>query len=55
MLIMVIIVSIIPKIAFAKEDGMNSNQLGDITAEGNYIITSKQSNKAIEVANLWGK
>ena len=51
MLIMVIIVSIIPKMAFAVEGKTNNNSIGDEISEGNYIITSSLSNKAIEVAN----
>ena len=49
-----LIISMIPKMVLATENQNKSSQLGDIIEEGNYIITSKQSNKAIEVANYGG-
>ena len=51
LLLIVMIVTSIPVKALAVESGTSSNSIDTTIAEGNYIITSKQSGKAIEVAN----
>lgn len=52
--VIVFIFMLIPTKVFAVESGTSSNTKDNAILAGNYVITSKQSNKVIEVAN-YGK